>query len=108
MDIAVQILAKTGAPEKARKIATWVAKEVPFRPERFQPRGDGKFFRVFGSIKASAHDWPGIFLETFYLAAQVGRNFEVNTDAESELEVLVKSPSVVGAHWITFIAQMDH
>ncbi|WP_317056906.1 hypothetical protein [Roseovarius rhodophyticola] len=107
MDIAVQILAETGKLEKAQKIAVWAAQEVPFQPERFEPRGDGKFFRIFGSIEISEHDWPSIFLETFRLATLVGRNFEVTTDAENDLEVLVKSPSVVGAHWIMLFAQLD-
>ena len=107
MEIAVQILAETATLEKAQKIAAWAAQEVPFHPERFEPRGDGKFFRIFGSIKASEHDWPGLFLETFRLATRVGRNFEVTTDAANDLEVLVKSPSVVGAHWIMLIAQLN-
>ena len=107
MNIAVQILAETGKLEKAQKIAAWVAQEVPFQPERFEPRGDGKFFRIFGSIEASEQDWPGMFLETFRLATLVGRNFEVTTDAANDLEVLVKSPSVVGVHWIMLVTQTD-
>ena len=105
MKIIVQILAQTDKADAARKIANWTCDRIPLQVERFEPSCDGEFYRINGHIETSVENWPELFLETFRLAGLVGHGFQVTTDAEDELEILVSSPSVVGAHWIIFMSR---